>query len=88
MPMRRNEIEAMIRQTPFANVITYDASLNPIYEAWASPGTALSEAKWVACKRTYGSSGEMTRTQWAQDSNGVVGDFTNIATDLSTLTYV
>jgi hypothetical protein len=86
MPKNRNEIEAMVRTTPYAYIAEYDADNNVEYEAWADPGTAATTAKWICAKHTY-SSLNLTKTQWAQDSDGKVADFTNLASSLSTLTY-
>lgn len=88
MPMRRNEMEAMVRQAPFAYICEYDANNNPQYEAWAAVGTSASSALWIACKHTYDASNNLLNTKWAQDSNSKVGDFTVAADNLSGLTYV
>ena len=87
-PIRRNEQMNMIRREPQAYVCEYDASFNPEYEAWADPGSVTTDAVWIASKHTYDGDNNLTKTEWAQDSNGLTAGFTNQADSLSTLTYV
>ena len=94
MPQRRNEIQAMVRQEPYAYAASFNADNQVEYEAWAEVGAPFTEAKWIVCKHTY-SSGNLVRTQWAKDSANRCGDFTNIIGNdnvtpglLSSLTYV
>lgn len=96
MSKRRNEVMSMIRQEPFAYVAEYDDNQNVEYEAWAAAGSSTSSAVWIAAKHTYDSNFNLTQTQWAQgtrtdrDGNTVteIGTFINLATSLSSLTYV
>lgn len=88
MVKRRNEIESMVRSEPFAFIGEYDSDGNIEYEAWAIPGAATTDAVWICCKHTYNASQQLINTKWAKDSNNVVGDFTNLASSLSGLTYV
>jgi len=87
MPKRRNEMETMTRSEPFAYIAEYDGDDNVEYEAWAVPGSATTSAVWVCAKHTY-TTLNLTKTEWAQDSDGKIADFTNQADGLSGLTYV
>ena len=87
MSKRRNEMMSMIRQEPFSYRAAYDADNNVEYEGWATPGNPTTGAHWIIAKHTY-TSGNMTATTWAQDSDEVVGQFTNIWDNYASLTYV
>jgi len=87
MPRRHNEMETMVRSEPFAYIAEYDSDNNVEFEAWAPAGAATTSAVWICAKHTY-SSLNLTKTQWAQDSNDKIADFTNQADSLSSLTYV
>jgi len=52
------------------------------YIATATPGTAQSLPQWQACKIDYSNLSNIT-TKWANGNQ----DFTNVATDLTVLTY-
>lgn len=77
MPQRRNEIQAMVRQEPYAYAAGYSSG-NVIYEAYAEVGAAFTDAKWIVCKHTYDGSSNLVRTQWGRPSSGLVGDFNNV----------
>lgn len=84
MPQRYNELTSQTRIEPQA----YKASgtdangYEPVYEAWADPSSLEASAVWCACKNTYGSTGVKTKREWADNAK-----FSQVATDLSTLTY-
>jgi YD repeat-containing protein len=63
--------------------IAYNASNQPIYQGWASPGAATSDAVWRICKMTWDASGNMTSIDWC-DSNK---NFDNIWDDRASVTY-
>ncbi len=46
----------------------YDGSNNLIYQGWAAPGTALSDAAWAIQKNTF-TAGNLTLTQLAGGDN-------------------
>ena len=87
MVKNRNEQEVLSRTTPFSWKGEYDANENIEYEGWAAAGATLANPVWMAAKHTYDANQNITQTEWAVDSAGIVGDFTNIGTDLSALTY-
>ena len=64
---------------PMAQKIT--VATTTTYIGWAVPGSAQSAAVWQCCKIAV--SGGTTTVTWA-DGNG---DFDNVATDLTALTY-
>jgi len=79
MVQRRNELTSQIRQEPMEYRAEYDASNYVIYEGWADPGTATSEAKWVIQKHSY-TSGNLVKTEWAGSA-----DFDQVWDDRATL---
>lgn len=85
MVKRRNESEIMSRPEPFAWRGEYDASSNLIYEGWAVPGAATSDAVWLICKYTYDASNNLTKTEW---TGAPAGDFISIWDNRSSLSYV
>lgn len=79
MPKNRNELECMVRQTPYAYASGTFVAGGPTYEAWAEVGAAFTAAKWIVCKHTYDGSNNLVRTQWgAPTAGGLVGDFINV----------
>lgn len=50
--------------------VDYDGNSNAIYQGWATPGTATSEAKWRLIKNTYDGSNRFTGSGFPQDANG------------------
>jgi len=85
---RRNEQETLSRNNPFSYRAEYTADGNTEFEAWADPGAKITDAIWLCAKSVYDNSQQLTKTLWAKDSKGRVGDFTNKASDLSSLDYV
>ena len=79
----------MTRVEPFAYIAsTFATNGGPQYEAWADAGSLAASAVWIARKNTYDSDGNMTKAEWAKDSSDRIATFTNVATDLTALTYV
>lgn len=67
----------------YQKLYAYDGSNNLIYEGWALPGAASSDAKWAICKYTYSGSNQ-TGGQWANGSTEEV----NIWDNRASLTYL
>lgn len=84
----RNEQEVLSRESPFAYKAQDFTNGSPAYEAWADPGALEADAIWICRYNAYDVSGNLTRSYWAKDSSNRIGTFTNVATDLSILTYV
>ena len=82
MPQRRNEELSLPRPEPFARKLTYNASSQLLYEAWADPGSSEADAVWMACKYTYDANGFLTKIEWADGAR-----FNQVVSDLSTFSY-
>lgn len=50
--------------------IDYDASSNAIYQGWAQPGTANSDAAWRIVQNSYDVSNRFTGSGFPGDVNG------------------
>lgn len=64
MPQRRNEMSVQSRGEPFAQKYDYQSGINVIYEGYAVPGSATSDAVWLIAKNTYDASNNLTAVQW------------------------
>ena len=77
-----NETPTYSRNQGFAYYAVFDGNNSVTHEAWASPSSLTSEAKWQICKHTY-VSGNLTRTQWAEGND----EFNFIADNYASITY-
>ena len=60
----------------------YDGSNQLIYQGWAKPGTATSDASWVIARYTW-SSGLNTKREWASGNH----NFNKVWDDRASLSY-
>lgn len=60
--------------------IDYSGGTNPIYVAWAIPGTATSVAKWKIIKLTWDGNDNPTALQHANDAPGFNYEYDERAT--------
>ena len=60
----------LVEEREYTQKIAYDASNNPIYVGYATPGTSTSESKWKIQKITYDASNNPTDVQYPNGDSG------------------
>lgn len=81
-----NDSGAAPPATPYRKLYAYDANNNMIYEAWAPPGSATSDAVWAIKKYTYSNNGGVWNLIGEQWANGR-SLFENAYDNVLVLTY-
>lgn len=68
----RNEVESYNRNVGFFYVAEYDVNNRVTYEGWAYPSNVAinqSSSIFQICKHTYDGNGNLTQTDWANNSD-------------------